>query len=88
MQKTRGEEGQMTPLLRLVAGATAGTIAMSATYPLVSACLQGSSGRQMHLAVSWHSKLFTEPAARTLPPLTPPNWPADLLSATLPAADG
>ena len=30
----RGGDGQMTPLLRLTAGAGAGIIAMSATYPL------------------------------------------------------
>ncbi|KAK9794349.1 hypothetical protein WJX73_009698 [Symbiochloris irregularis] len=32
--KERGGDGQMTPGLRLAAGAVAGTIAMSATYPL------------------------------------------------------
>lgn len=32
--RDRGGDGQMTPLLRLAAGAVAGTIAMSATYPL------------------------------------------------------
>ena len=42
LQKSKGEEGQMTPLLRLVAGATAGTIAMSATYPLVRSMSSGA----------------------------------------------
>ena len=32
--RDRGGDGQMTPFLRLAAGAVAGTIAMSATYPL------------------------------------------------------
>lgn len=40
----------MTPLLRLAAGATAGTIAMSATYPLVSSWLVLSSFNLMQWA--------------------------------------
>ncbi|XLS90277.1 hypothetical protein HN51_066285 [Arachis hypogaea] len=33
-QKTRNEDAQLTPILRLGAGACAGIIAMSATYPM------------------------------------------------------
>lgn len=50
------EDAQLTPVLRLGAGACAGIIAMSATYPMDM--VRGRLTVQVHILVSLH-KFFT-----------------------------
>jgi solute carrier family 25 (mitochondrial phosphate transporter), member 23/24/25/41 len=56
MRETTGD-GTLNPLLRLIAGAGAGIVAMSATYPLdmVRGRLTVQEGRNVQYSGIWHA---------------------------------